>query len=69
MAPLGYGVCRLYQSHLKDSHDKIRSRAAVAKLALSTANKAGSGKESGLRAAILVPLSSSQPNASSQAGL
>ena len=51
-------VCRLYQTHLKESQEKMRSKAAAAKQAASQPSKAGNQREAGLRAAMMSPLSS-----------
>ena len=61
--------CRLYQSHLKDSQDKMRSKAAAAKQAASQPNKAGNQREAGLRAAMTSPLSPHFPHPSKPPGL
>ena len=50
-------LCRLYQTHLKDSHEKVRHKAAAAKQVASQPTKGGSGREANLRAAIMAPLS------------
>lgn len=50
---------RLYQTHLKDSQEKISSKAAAARQAASQPTKQqGNQREAGLRAAMMAPLSS-----------
>ena len=58
--------CRLYQTHLKDSQEKVISKAAAAKQAASQPTKSGNQREAGLRAAMMAPLSS---NVGKQPGL
>lgn len=60
--------CRLYQTHLKDSHEKVRSKAAAVKQAANQPSKAGSGREAGLRAAMMAPLAPNVGPLASQAG-
>lgn len=61
-------MCRLYQTHLKDSQEKMRSKAAAAKQAASQPNRAGNQREAGLRAAMMAPLSSNLGRPSDQSG-
>lgn len=61
-------ACRLYQTHLKDSHEKVRSKAAAVKQAANQPSKAGSGREAGLRAAMMAPLAPNVGPLASQAG-
>lgn len=50
---------RLYQTHLKDSQEKMSSKAAAARQAASQPSKQqGNQREAGLRAAMMAPLSS-----------
>lgn len=52
-------LLRLYQTHLKDSQEKISSKAAAARQAASQPTKQqGNQREAGLRAAMMAPLSS-----------
>ena len=61
-------LCRLYQTHLKDSHEKVRHKAAAAKQVASQPTKGGSGREANLRAAIMAPLSPNVGSFSNKAG-
>ncbi|DBB09234.1 TPA: hypothetical protein ACH3X3_007818 [Trebouxia sp. C0006] len=59
---------KLYQTHLKDSHEKVRHKAAAAKQVASQPTKGGSGREANLRAAIMAPLSPNVGSFSNKAG-
>lgn len=61
-------MCRLYQTHLKESLEKVRHRAAAAKQFANQPNKGGSGREAGLRAAMMAPLSPNLASFSNKAG-
>ncbi|KAL3149135.1 hypothetical protein ABBQ32_001972 [Trebouxia sp. C0010 RCD-2024] len=66
---IAYALCsRLYQTHLKDSQEKMKSKAAAARQAASQPSKAGNQREAGLRAAMMAPLSSSLGNQSKHQG-
>ncbi|DBA97431.1 hypothetical protein WJX77_010396 [Trebouxia sp. C0004] len=59
---------KLYQTHLKDSREKVRHKAAAAKQVANQPNKGGSGREAGLKAAIMAPLSPNLASFSNKAG-
>ena len=50
-------LCRLYQTFLRESQERIRAKPACSK-AGGAQGKPASAREAGLRAAIMAPLSS-----------